>query len=142
MYVFFLHTHSGLRYLVLLAAVFVVVKSLIGWFGNTSYTKFDKILAPSYVGLMHLQLLIGLLLYLIYSPIVTFNMGDRVSRYWSVEHIALMVFAVVVAQAGRSISKKASDAQVKFRFQTIFFGISILLVVAGLASMPGRGILG
>ncbi|MEM0940771.1 MAG: hypothetical protein AAF600_11460 [Bacteroidota bacterium] len=142
MYVFFLQAHSGLRYLVLLTAVFVVVKSLIGWFGNTSYTKFDKILAPSYVGLMHLQLLIGLLLYFIYSPFVTFNMGDRVSRYWSVEHVALMVFAVVTAQAGRSISRKSSDAQVKFRFQTIFFGISVLLVLAGLASRPGRGILG
>ena len=106
MYNFLLHAHSGLRYLILLAAVLVVIKSLIGWLGNTSYTKFDKILAPSYVGLMHLQLLLGLILYFI-SPLVTYNMGDKVSRYWSVEHITIMILAVAAAQVGRSISKKA-----------------------------------
>lgn len=140
MYSFLLHAHSGIRYLVLLAALIVLVKSVIGWLGNTPYTKFDKIIAPSYVGLMHLQFLLGLILYFI-SPFVTYNMGERVSRYWSVEHIAMMVLAVVAAQAGRSISKKASDSQVKFRFQTVFFGISILLILVALASMPGRGIL-
>ena len=62
MYNFLLHAHSGLRYLVLLAAIIVIVKSVIGWLGNTSYSKFDRIIAPSYVGLMHLQLLLGLLL--------------------------------------------------------------------------------
>ena len=140
MYNFLLHAHSGLRYLILLAAVIVVVKSLIGWFGGTPYGKFDKILAPSYVGLMHLQFLLGLILYFI-SPMVTYNMGDKVSRYWSAEHITIRVLAVAAAQVGRSISKKSSDAQVKFRFQSIFFGISILLILVALATMPGRGIL-
>ena len=140
MYNFLLHAHSGLRYLILLAAVLVIIKSLIGLFGNTPYSKFDKIIAPAYVGLMHLQLLLGLILYFI-SPMVTYNMGDKVSRYWSVEHITLMILAVAAAQVGRSISKKAEDAQVKFRFQTIFFGISILLILVGLGTMPGRGIL-
>jgi len=141
MYNFLLQAHSGLRYLVLLAALIVIVKSVIGWLGNTPYSKFDSIIAPSYVGTMHLQLLLGLVLYFIYSPFVTYQMGDKVSRYWSVEHIAMMVLAVVAAQVGRSISKKSSDAQVKFRFQTIFFGISILLILVALATMPGRSIL-
>ncbi|MEQ9468215.1 MAG: hypothetical protein RLN88_12430 [Ekhidna sp.] len=141
MYSFLLNAHSGLRYLVLLAAVVVIIKSFIGWFGGSSYSKFDKILAPSYVGLMHLQLLLGLILYFFYSPFVTYNMGNPVERYWSVEHIALMILAVAAAQIGRSISKKSNDPQVKFRFQTIFFGISILLVLVGLATMPGRSIL-
>lgn len=138
---FLLQAHSGLRYLVLLAAVIVLVKSVIGWLGNTSYSKFDKIMAPAYVGLMHLQLLIGLLLYFIFSPFVTYNMSEKVSRYWSVEHISLMILAVIAAQLGRSISKKSNDTQVKFRFQTIFFGLSILLILVALALMPGRSIL-
>ena len=140
MYNFLLHAHSGLRYLVLLAAIIVIVKSVIGWLGNTPYSKFDRIIAPSFVGLMHLQLLLGLILYFI-SPFVTYQMGDKVSRYWSVEHISMMIIAVIAAQVGRSISKKSSDAQVKFRFQSIFFGISILLILVALATMPGRSIL-
>ena len=141
MYEFLLKSHSGLRYLVLLVAIIVVVKSIIGWFGNNSYTKFDKIIAPAYVGLMHLQLLLGILLYLVFSPFIRFQMSEPLYRYWSVEHISLMVLAVVAAQVGRTISKKSNDAQVKFRFQTIFFGISILLVFVALALMPGRSIL-
>ncbi|MBC6399625.1 MAG: cytochrome B [Ekhidna sp.] len=140
MYHFLLHAHSGLRYLVLLVAVIVIIKSLIGWFGDASYSRFDKVIAPTYVGLMHLQLLLGLTLYFI-SPFVTFDMSDKVIRYWSVEHILMMILAVASAQVGRSISKKAEDAQVKFRIQTIFFGISILLILVALAAMPERSII-
>ena len=132
MYNFLLQSHSGLRWLVLVAVVVAVLKSLVGLFGGTNYTKFDKILAVSFVGMMHLQLLIGLVLYFFYSPFVTYNMSDPEQRFWSVEHLALMLFAVAAAQVGRSISKKTQDAQVKFRFQSIFFGMSLILMLLGI----------
>jgi len=132
MYTFLLHAHSGLRWLVLLAVVLAVLKSLIGLFGGLDYKKFDKILAVSFVGMMHLQLLIGLVLYFFYSPFITYNMSDANSRFWSVEHLALMLFAVIAAQVGRSISKKSNDSQVKFRFQSIFFGMSLVLMLLGI----------
>ncbi len=132
MYTFLLHFHSGLRWLVLLAIVIAVLKSLVGLFAGTNYTKFDKIVAVALVGMMHLQLLTGLVLYFFYSPFITYNMSDQVSRFWSVEHLALMLFAVVAAQVGRSISKKTQDAQVKFRFQSIFFGMALVLMIMGI----------
>ena len=132
MYTFLLQLHSGLRWLILLAVVVAVLKSLIGLFGGGKYSKFDKIVAVSFVGMMHLQLVIGLVLYFFYSPFVTYNMSDPVQRFWSVEHIALMLFAVVAAQVGRSISKKTQDDQVKFRFQSIFFTISLVLMLLGI----------
>lgn len=135
MYNFLLQFHSGLRWLILLAAIIVVLKSLIGLFGGTKYSKFDSILAPSFVGMMDLQLLIGLILYFFLSPITStfkFNMSDEVIRFWSVEHLALMLFAVIAAHVGRSISKKTDDAQVKFRFQSIFFGMSLILMLMGI----------
>ncbi len=135
MYTFFLHLHSGLRWLILLAAIVVVLKSLVGLFGGTKYGKFDRIIAPAFVGLMHLQLLIGLILYFFLSPYTSdfsFNMADETVRFWSVEHLALMLFAVIAAQVGRSISKKTEDAQVKFRFQSIFFGMSLVLMLLGI----------
>ncbi len=132
MYTFLLHLHSGLRWLILVAVIIAVLKSLVGLFGGGEYKKFDKIVAVSFVGMMHLQLVIGLVLYFFYSPFVTYNMTDQNSRFWSVEHIALMLFAVAAAQIGRSISKKTQDAQVKFRFQSIFFGISLILMLLGI----------
>lgn len=135
MYNFLLHFHSGLRWLILLAAVLAVLKSVIGLFGGGKYGKFDNILAASFVGTMHLQLLTGLILYFFLSPFTSnfnFNMSDATERFWSVEHLALMLFAVVAAQAGRTISKKTDDAQVKFRFQAIFFVISLALMIIGI----------
>jgi hypothetical protein len=134
-----LQAHSGIRWIILLAAIVVILKSLIGLFGNGKYGKFDNILAASFVGFMHLQALIGVILYFI-SPIAqqarSVGMGNMMAdsnlRFWGMEHIVLMVLAVVAAQVGRSISKKASDASVKFRFQAIFFGIAILLVLLGI----------
>lgn len=135
MYNFLLHFHSGLRWLVLLVAIVVVLKSLVGLFGGTKYSKFDGIIAPAYVGLMDLQLLIGLILYFFLSPFTSdfsFNMSDDVIRFWAVEHLALMLFAVIAAHVGRSISKKTDDAQVKYRFQSIFFGMSLILMLMGI----------
>ncbi len=132
MYTFLLHAHSGLRWLILVAVIIAVLKSMVGLFAGSNYTKFDKIVAVAFVGMMHLQLLIGLVLYFFYSPFITYNMSDQVSRFWSVEHLALMLFAVAAAQVGRSISKKTTDAQVKFRFQSIFFGMSLILMLLGI----------
>lgn len=135
MYNFLLHAHSGLRWIVLLAVIIAVVKSLIGLFSNGNYTTFDKVTSLVFVNTMRLQFVIGLLLYFVYSPITTrftFNMDDPIERFWSVEHLALMILAVGAAEMGKSISKKSDDSLVKFRFQTILFGISLLLMIVGI----------
>lgn len=136
MYELFLTIHSWLRWVILLASVIVILKSLVGLFGGGEYKKFDNILAASFVGFMHLQLLIGLILYIFLSPVTTSafeNMSKAMStasiRYWAVEHITVMILAVVAAQVGRSISKKTEDSIVKFRFQAIFFGIALFLML-------------
>lgn len=139
-YTITLHSHSGLRWIALLLAVAVVVKSLIGLFGGGKYQKLDNILAASYVGTMHLQLLLGLVLYFFLSPIAIearsagfgVMMSDSELRFWGMEHFLVMVLAVAAAQIGRSISKKAEDASVKFRFQSIYMGISLLLMLLGI----------
>jgi hypothetical protein len=139
-YTITLHSHSGLRWIALLLAVAVVVKSLIGLFGGGKYQKLDNILAASYVGTMHLQLLLGLVLYFFLSPIAAearsagfgVMMSESELRFWGMEHFVVMVLAVVAAQIGRSISKKAEDASVKFRFQSIYMGISLLLMLLGI----------
>lgn len=138
-YFILLKAHGGFRWLVLLLVVVVTVKSLIGLFGNGRYQKLDNILAASFVGTMHLQLLLGLILYFI-SPLATearavgFGnmMADPILRFWGMEHLVVMILAIAAAQAGRTISKKAEDDSVKFRFQAIFFGVSLLLMLFGI----------
>lgn len=135
MYTFLLHSHSGLRWLILLAVAISIVKSLIGLSSSGSYGKLDKIAATSFNMTMRLQFLIGIVLYLFYSPYTSsfsFNMGDPVTRFWSVEHLTLMLAAIALAEIGGSKAKKAANDKAKFKFQLIFFGISLVLMLAGI----------
>ncbi len=136
MYNFLLAFHSGIRWIILLAAAVVILKSLVGLFGGLQYKKLDNILAASFVGTVHLQILTGLILYVFLSPITTSafgNMSEAMSndgiRYWVIEHISVMILAGVAAQVGRTISKKTTDSVVKFRFQSIFFSIALFLML-------------
>lgn len=138
-YKILLEAHSGFRWLVLVLVIVLIARSLTGLFNSGKYQKIDNILAASFVGIMHLQLVIGLVLYFFLSPMtnIAFKdfggaMKDSELRFWAVEHFAVMLLAIIAAQAGRSISKKANDHSVKFRFQAIFFGVSLLLMLFGI----------
>ena len=135
MYNFFLQFHSGIRWLILLAAVIVVVKSLVGLFAGNKYSGFDKATSKSFVMLMRVQFILGIVLYFFLSPFTntfTFDMGSATIRFWSVEHLLLMFLAIGASEMGNKISGKSDDAQVKFRFQSIFFGISLILMLLGI----------
>ena len=137
MYDFFLIAHSWLRWITLILAVVVIFKSYAGWFGNGTYSKGDNGLAASFVGTLHLQLLIGLVLYVFLSPITSAAfqdfgaaMKDSAVRYWAVEHIFVMIIGIIIAQVGRTKAKKCYGDVKKFRIQAIFFTIAILLILS------------
>lgn len=138
-YTALLQAHSGFRWLVLLLLVVVLIKSLIGLFAGSGYAKFDKIMTSSLVGFMDLQFLLGMILYFI-SPIAKearshgfgTMMAESELRFWGMEHLLVMILAIAAAHIGSAITKKAEDASVKFRFQSIFFGVSLLLVLFGI----------
>lgn len=139
MYNFVLFLHSWLRWVVLILAIVVIFKSLLGWLGKQSFSKQDNALGVSFVGSMHLQLLLGLALYFFLSPmglsaIQTVGMKEVMKstfyRYWAVEHFTTMLLAVVIAQVGRIKSKRASQSVLKHKNAFIFYTIALLLVLS------------
>lgn len=129
------HMHSGLRWLILLLIVLVTLKSILGWLSGGNYSKFDKIIGSITIGLLDVQLLLGLVLYFFYSAFtkeLTFNVINAEGRFWAVDHLLLMLFAVLAAHIGKMIATKSPDASVKFRFQAIFFSISLILMIFGI----------
>jgi hypothetical protein len=111
----------------------------MGWLGKKSYETGDNRLAVLFIITTHLQLTIGLILYFFLSPKVQIalqNMGKAMKnpelRAWSVEHITLMVLAVVVAQLGRSFSKKQPNPSQKHRTLAIYTLIALILMLAGI----------
>lgn len=137
-----LHTHSLLRYFVLIMLVVVVIVSLQRWLGKKPYTGLDNKLGLYLFIFTHFQLLVGLVLYFI-SPMVQFNAGTMKNpelRYWAVEHISLNIIAIVFITLARTTSKKMTDDVARHKRLFIFNALALLLIVVSL-SMSGRGII-
>jgi hypothetical protein len=131
MYTGLFHTHSAVRYLVLIGLVVVIIKSLVGVLGKKPYQKSDNQLSLFLFIATHIQLLVGLILYFV-SPFVKFGsttMSDKMTRYWTVEQITGMLIAVVLITLARTTSKKMSDPIAKHRRLFIFNTLALLIIV-------------
>ncbi len=139
MYTGLLHTHSLLRYFVLIMLVVVVVISFQKWIGKKPYSKLDNTLGLYLFIFTHLQLLIGIILYF-KSSMVQFNsdtMKNAELRYWAVEHGTLMLIAIVLITMARITSKKLSEAEAKHKRMFIFNVIALGLIILSII-MSGR----
>ena len=84
--------------------------------------------------LTHFQLLLGLILYFI-SPKVIFSgasMKDPLLRFFLVEHIALMLAAVVLITVGYIKFQKADEIRRRHKITVIYYGIALLLILAAI----------
>jgi hypothetical protein len=150
MYPFVLATHNIVRWLVLIAAVAAIALAVAGWLGKKEWTKTGSMAGGIFVGLLDLNVFLGLMLYLFLSPITqTFfaNFGaamkDTTLRFFGVEHIFAMLVALALAHVGRALSKKAGDAVKKYRAAVIWFTLSLLAILAMIPwnrpLLPGLG---
>lgn len=130
--------HSWLRWVVLLLALFVIGKAIMGWLGKHPYKRLDNSLGASFIGSLHLQLVLGLVLYFLGAKglaLITENgmaavMKDATLRFWAVEHITTMILAVVLAMVGRSRSRKAKTDWRKHQQAAIFYALALVLILA------------
>lgn len=129
--------HSWNRWAILIFALFVIVSSVSGLSRKTGYSVFQKKSLFYYILTLHLQLLGGLILYFVLSPVTTLAlndfgaaMKDSTARFWAVEHAFVNVVAVVIAQAGSIITKRKSTDRGKHRSALIWTVISIVLIFA------------
>jgi len=136
MYSFLLQFHSINRWLVLILAIIVLFRSFNGWQSRRTYTKGDNLTHTIFIGLLHLQALTGLLLYFVYSPVTQQIFADfgaamknSSSRFWAVEHIAGTLVGTIIAQVGRTLSKKAHADELKHKKAFIYTLIAILIIL-------------
>jgi hypothetical protein len=142
MYQGLLYIHSFIRYIVLVLLVIVIVTSLLGWLNRKSFTKADDKFSLFLLIGTHTQLLIGLLLYFV-SPFVQFNsstMKVADTRYWTVEHISMMLIAVTLITVARITHKKISSDEGKFK-RLFYLNTIALMVIIGAIVMSHRGLL-
>ena len=139
MYTGLLHTHNMFRWLVLIALVMAVAFAFAGWFGKRDWKKLDNVTGLLLVIFMDIQFLVGIILYAFVSPFTKAAFADFGSamsnpnlRFYAVEHITLMIIALVLVHIGRSKSKKAATTVKKHRSAAIFYTISLILILAAI----------
>ncbi len=145
MYSFFLSLHSGLRYVVLLLLALALILSITALFGKKDYTGSNRKINLFAMIATHTQFLAGLILYFV-SPLVQYgNMGEAMkntlTRYWTVEHAVLMLFAIALITVGHARSKRAAQAINKHRAIALYYGLAVLVIVVAIYQ-SGRPLLG
>lgn len=145
MYTTLFGLHSGLRYIVLILLVLALLLAIVGLFGKKPYTETNRKINLFAMIFTHTQLLVGFVLYF-FSPLLNYsNMGeamkDTTTRYWTVEHLVMMLFAIVLITIGHSRSKKAIEAINKHRAIALYYGLAVLVIVLAIYQ-SGRPLLG
>lgn len=136
MYNFLLILHNFLRWIVVIAAAISVVRAFRGWRGSQPWTTADDRAGLIFTSAMDLQLLIGLLLMFVFSPVTkaAFSdmgsaMSDAVLRFFVAEHLPIMIIAIIIAHIGRARTKKIADDVLKHRTAFTLFGMTALLLL-------------
>ena len=148
MYTGLLHTHSLVRWIMLILLVATVFRAYNGWKSKRSFTPGDKKLSLFTLIFSHVQLLIGFLLYMV-SPAVQqalpdmgAAMKDKYLRFWAVEHISVMLIAIVIITIGYSLAKRAASDADRFRKLFFYFLVSLVLILVSIPwpfTMVGTG---
>lgn len=141
LYLILVHVHSVLRWFIAIFLVYSLVVSFVRWRMASQLSKTDSLFAGFTVHFSHLQLLIGLILYFI-SPKVMFNseaMASPMIRFFTVEHIMLMILAIACLTIGNMKSKRTGDPVQKAKFIFGWFMVGFILIMAGMP-WPFRGL--
>jgi predicted membrane channel-forming protein YqfA (hemolysin III family) len=133
MYSLVLLVHSWLRWAVLAAGLAAIAR---GGSHNETAGRWFTIL-------LDVQMLLGLLLYFVLSPVTRAAlqdfggaMGAPQMRFYAVEHLFGMVIAIALAHVGLKKVRKA-PVERKARTAAIFYGLAL---VAILISIPWPGL--
>lgn len=131
----FLFLHSIVRWFVLAFGINAVLRAWQGSFKELSYGKVHRRSGVLFVSTLHLQLVIGLMLYVVLSPITRLafsDMGaamrDSVLRFFAIEHIFGMLVAITIATVGSARIKRADTDAKKHKRGLIYFGLAFLIL--------------
>ena len=123
------HAHSGLRYLVLLAALGAVAVLVYG-LATGRGQRLARILPAAFTGLLDLQILLGIGLVL-----------GGLFPDAAVGHLVMMVLAAAAAHGSSIIANRSFDERRALAIRLGGVALAIVLIVAGVLAL-GRSVLG
>ena len=132
--------HGILRWAVLLVIVFAIYRAWDGMQRKRIFDNTDNQAGLFLTIVIDTQLLLGLALYFLgawgLKNIQNMGMGavmkDSYARFFAIEHIMMMLIAVILIHIGRSKSKKAIDDMAKHKKAFWFYLIAFIIILASI----------
>jgi hypothetical protein len=139
MYTVILNIHIWTSALFMLVSLVLTFLLFRGTFKrNKVYTRNYVYLENSFIILLYLGLILGIILYLM-MPANRYQMTSPTEvshimslRFWSVEHFSVMLFAVVLAQIGKIFTSKSHSDRNKFKYALIYYGFATLITLTSM----------
>ena len=130
-YLFLKHSHSILRWPILFLLVSSIVLSLYKYLQRKSFSSLDKKVALSALSLVHIQLLLGIVLYFISPKVIisSDSMENSLLRFFLIEHSLLMLIAAGIITLGYSRMKRAKNDNMKHIRLFRFYLSGLILIV-------------
>ena len=121
--------HSGLRYVVIIMLLIAIVNAFSKRKTN-KYEASDKKINLFAMIALHVQLLIGLILYFTSDKVqfVDGVMGESALRFFAVEHILVMLIAVVLITLGRKKAERFELPGMKHKLILRYYFIGLALI--------------
>jgi hypothetical protein len=134
MYTILLDLHNSVRWVVLISAVWVLFRAYRGWLRSGPWSGADSRAGLYFTGALDAQALLGIALAFI-SPLVqdalfglTAAMQAPHLRFFLVEHIPLMLVALVLVHAVGGLTRAASDDRMKHRRAALVYTLATLVI--------------
>lgn len=133
------HSHSGLRWLVLVFLIFAVANA----FTAKTFEKKHKIINLFALITVHLQLVIGLVQYFLSDKVQFIDgwMKNPLLRFYGMEHLVGMLIAIILITIGYSKAKRKGNPADKFKAIRIFYTLGLIIILLFIP-WPFRSILG
>lgn len=138
--------HSLIRWAVLLFGVLTLINALSGFIKKRVYTNSDDKSNLFFMISCDVQLLLGLLLYYgngWFDKLKDLgnNMKNPYNRFFTMEHLSVMLLAWILVHVGRASVKRAKTDAAKHKKMLIFFGTALILILVSIP-WPFRQVIG
>ncbi|MEM7486111.1 MAG: hypothetical protein AAF348_12960 [Bacteroidota bacterium] len=135
MYNIILVLHSFIKWLMLTMLIFSIIKSLHGFYKNTTFSKASNSLRHWTATVAHIQLMLGITLYA-QSPITKhfWNNFSQASKnldslFFGIIHMLLMLIAIAIITIGSAKAKRKESNKDKFKTMATWFTVGLILIV-------------
>lgn len=135
------HAHSGLRWVLLALLLYAIYNAFTGWRSGRAFTDSDRKANLFTMISAHVMLLLGLALYFMGNryQIDGEVMKNATLRFFAVEHLSMMLLAIILITIGYGRSKRGKTDLKKFKTSFWLFLISLVVILAAIPWPPKHG---